>query len=207
MLTIRSPIAVFLCFILLGFTDHASAQATGTVGGRVLDQNGGALPGVVIDLVVNSREFTTATDETGAYRFEGVPAGSAELTFRLLNFSALRRTVSVAAGASTTLDAALTLALSADVIVTGSSTFRNVADVPDPAANLVGIASAASQGAITAAQLDARPLMRPGEVLETVPGLVVSQHSGEGKANQYYLCAASIWITAPTSRPWWQAFR
>jgi hypothetical protein len=29
--------------------------------------------------------------------------------------------------------------------------------------------------------------MRAGEVLETVPGLVVSQHSGEGKANQYYL--------------------
>ena len=29
--------------------------------------------------------------------------------------------------------------------------------------------------------------MRPGEVLETVPGLVISQHSGEGKAGQYYL--------------------
>src|SRR5207248_10547079 len=32
-----------------------------------------------------------------------------------------------------------------------------------------------------------RPIMRAGEVLETVPGLVISQHSGEGKANQYYL--------------------
>ena len=29
--------------------------------------------------------------------------------------------------------------------------------------------------------------MRTGEVLETVPGVVISQHSGEGKANQYYL--------------------
>jgi len=29
--------------------------------------------------------------------------------------------------------------------------------------------------------------MRSGEVLETVPGVIVSQHSGEGKANQYYL--------------------
>ena len=71
--------------------------------------------------------------------------------------------------------------------MTGTSTFRNVADVDDPAANLVGIAAAASQGAVTAAQLDARPVMRAGEVLETVPGLIVSQHSGEGKANQYYL--------------------
>ena len=57
----------------------------------------------------------------------------------------------------------------------------------NPAENLVGIAASASQGAITAAQLEARPIMRAGEVLETVPGMIVSQHSGEGKANQYYL--------------------
>ena len=62
-----------------------------------------------------------------------------------------------------------------------------MADVEHPGANLLGIAAAASQGAVTAAQLDARPVMRAGEVLETVPGLIVSQHSGEGKANQYYL--------------------
>jgi hypothetical protein len=93
----------------------------------------------------------------------------------------------VASGTPVNADVALTLSLSADVIVTGSSTFRNVADVENPAASLVGIASAASQGAVTAAQLASRPIMRAGEVLETIPGLIVSQHSGEGKANQYYL--------------------
>lgn len=51
----------------------------------------------------------------------------------------------------------------------------------------VGIADTASQGNIGQAQLKLRPVVRPGEVLETVPGLIVSQHSGEGKANQYYL--------------------
>jgi len=51
----------------------------------------------------------------------------------------------------------------------------------------VGIAQSSSQGTITARQLDARPIMRTGEVLETVPGMVISQNSGEGKANQYYL--------------------
>ncbi len=71
--------------------------------------------------------------------------------------------------------------------MTGKSTFTNLADVDDPAENLVGVAQSASQGAITARQLDARPIMRTGEVLETVPGVVISQHSGEGKANQYYL--------------------
>ena len=85
------------------------------------------------------------------------------------------------------LDAVLHLSLSADVTVTGKRTFANLADVENPAENLVGIAQSASQGAITARQLDARPIMRSGEVLETVPGVVISQHSGEGKANQYYL--------------------
>ena len=85
------------------------------------------------------------------------------------------------------MDPVLHLALSSDVIVTGKGTFTNLADAEDPAQNLVGIAQSASQGAITARQLDARPVMRSGEVLETVPGVVISQHSGEGKANQYYL--------------------
>lgn len=46
---------------------------------------------------------------------------------------------------------------------------------------------AASQHGITAAEIAQRPVSRPGEILEAVPGLVISQHSGEGKANQYYL--------------------
>ena len=73
------------------------------------------------------------------------------------------------------------------VVVTGSRTFRNIADLDQPAREPGGVASSASVGAVTAAQLEARPIMRPGEVLESVPGFIVSQHSGEGKANQYYL--------------------
>ena len=51
----------------------------------------------------------------------------------------------------------------------------------------VGIADSASQGNIGQAQLKYRPLSRPAEILETVPGLIATQHSGEGKANQYFL--------------------
>lgn len=178
---------ILLSIILCSVTLTANAHSTGQVTGRVVDQTGAALPGVAIELVANNRELTATTDDAGRYRFDDVPAGNAELTFRTLNFSVLRRTVIVPSGASVTADALLTLSLSADVIVTGTRTFRNVADVDDPAANLVGIAAAASQGAVTAAELDARPVMRAGEVLETVPGLIVSQHSGEGKANQYFL--------------------
>ena len=51
----------------------------------------------------------------------------------------------------------------------------------------LGIADAASTGLVTEKQLAARNVYRPGELLEAVPGLIVSQHSGEGKANQFYL--------------------
>jgi outer membrane receptor for ferrienterochelin and colicin len=45
----------------------------------------------------------------------------------------------------------------------------------------------ASQMTLTGDEVNARPVTRPGEILEAVPGLIVTQHSGEGKANQYFL--------------------
>ncbi|HEU4721124.1 MAG TPA: TonB-dependent receptor [Gemmatimonadaceae bacterium] len=53
--------------------------------------------------------------------------------------------------------------------------------------DLIGSAASASEGRIGAAELRRRPLAREGEVLETVPGVIVTQHSGEGKANQYFV--------------------
>ena len=61
------------------------------------------------------------------------------------------------------------------VIVTGRS------------ANLVGVADSATEGIVTGRELTAKPLLRSAEVLESVPGLTVTQHSGDGKANQYFL--------------------
>ena len=53
--------------------------------------------------------------------------------------------------------------------------------------NGVGTSDSASQGSVTAKLIENRPVLRPGEILEFVPDLIVSQHSGDGKANQYYL--------------------
>ncbi|GAB2844490.1 TonB-dependent receptor [Pseudoduganella ginsengisoli] len=53
--------------------------------------------------------------------------------------------------------------------------------------NAVGTSDAASHGAIYADLLAARPALRTGELLEFVPGMIVTQHSGDGKANQYFL--------------------
>ncbi|MYM22188.1 TonB-dependent receptor [Duganella sp. FT135W] len=51
----------------------------------------------------------------------------------------------------------------------------------------LGVTDSANQGRVTGRELELRTVYRPGEILEATPGLIVSQHSGEGKANQYYL--------------------
>ena len=62
-----------------------------------------------------------------------------------------------------------------EVVVTGSLN------------RLQGVPLSASQGIVGSDQLDMRPVLRTGELLEVVPGLIVTQHSGDGKANQYFL--------------------
>lgn len=53
--------------------------------------------------------------------------------------------------------------------------------------NAVGTSNAASEGLVRSDLIKNRPTLRTGEVLEFVPGMIVSQHSGDGKANQYYV--------------------
>jgi outer membrane cobalamin receptor len=53
--------------------------------------------------------------------------------------------------------------------------------------SLIGDSVAASEGTVGQEEIAIRPLLRAGEVLELVPGMVVTQHSGSGKANQYFL--------------------
>ena len=52
--------------------------------------------------------------------------------------------------------------------------------------SLIGIADSATQGTVGSDELSSRPLLRTGEILETVPGLMIAQHAGGGKADQYF---------------------
>jgi hypothetical protein len=53
--------------------------------------------------------------------------------------------------------------------------------------DLAGIAQSANQGTVGAQDIALRPILRPGEIVENVPGVIITQHSGSGKANQYFL--------------------
>lgn len=57
---------------------------------------------------------------------------------------------------------------------------------------LIGTARTASEGGVGDAELSLTPAYRPGQLLETVPGLVVTSHSGEGKANQYLMRGVNL---------------
>jgi hypothetical protein len=65
----------------------AYAQPGGTITGRVADETGGVLPRVTVDLHSDGMETFAVTNETGDYGIDNVPAGPAELTFKLINFS------------------------------------------------------------------------------------------------------------------------
>jgi outer membrane receptor protein involved in Fe transport len=77
--------------------------------------------------------------------------------------------------------------------VLGASSFADDVDVTDELVvrgrwdNPVGYSVTASQGVVGAEELDLRPRLRTGEILEVVPGLIVTQHSGSGKSNQMFL--------------------
>jgi outer membrane receptor protein involved in Fe transport len=62
-----------------------------------------------------------------------------------------------------------------EVVVTGRSD------------SLIGVAASSNEGVVGREQLARRPLLRAGEIVETVPGVIVTQHSGAGKANQFFL--------------------
>jgi outer membrane receptor protein involved in Fe transport len=80
----------------------------------------------------------------------------------------------------------LACALSGMAYAAGVPTLQEVT-VNAGSQGLIGLADSATEGTVNARQLANRPLLRPAEVMETIPGMVVTQHSGDGKANQYFL--------------------
>jgi len=65
-------------------------------------------------------------------------------------------------------------------------------EVTDSAENLTGVDDSANEGEAPRREVETRTVYRPGELLEVTPGLIVTQHSGEGKANQYFLRGVNL---------------
>ena len=169
---------------------EAFTHGSGVLRGVIRDDTGAVLAAAAVTVRESDGRIIAGTvaDDTGRYRLDNLTAGIYVVEIALPYFGTRRfAAVHIDDVQVRTLDATLSLTISAEVSVTAKRSFRNLAEIDTAAGGLIGIADAASEGLATGRQLEARPIARVGEVLESVPGLVISQHSGEGKANQYYL--------------------
>ena len=96
----------------------------------VTDQTGGRLPGASVEVQgpAGARVTAALTDAIGEYNVAALPPASYDLVVSFPNFGTVRRTdIQVETGTTRNVDVVLSLLLTADVAVTGSLTFRNLA--------------------------------------------------------------------------------
>src|SRR5215510_13252388 len=159
---------------------HPEAHPEATLTGRVSSQSGDPLAGVFVEISSPAlpKSRVIVTDASGTYAVRDLAAGTYQLTCHLPSYiSVAKGDIQVSEAGTSRVDFTMRTSLTEHVVVTSKNTCTHLADVANPEESLLGIAGAASQGAVTAAELEARPILRPAEVLETVPGLVISQHS------------------------------
>jgi len=93
--------------LLISVLVPALALAQGTLTGTVTDAaTGDALPGA--NVIIEGQPYGGATDLSGAYTIEGVPAGSYTVTASVIGYERISLTADVATGVTTTLNFELT---------------------------------------------------------------------------------------------------
>ncbi len=158
---------------------NAEAYPPRQLSGTIVDTSGAAIAGAALQVqsANGTVQRTTRSGTNGSFIFSGLAAGNYRLV--VMNPGFETKEISVTIG---TTEAPAPLRISLAV-----STVSTTIEVQDRADNLVGIASSAGQVTVGAEELKNRPLLRSGEILEALPGLIITQHAGGGKANQYFL--------------------
>ncbi len=169
--------------LLLGLLACCSAGAQSgnpaQLSGTVVDTSGAAITGATLEVRSENGALrgTARSERNGSFIISGLAAGDYRLVVFNPDFETKEMPVTIGiTGAPAPLRISLTVnPVSTTVTVQGRED------------DLIGIADSATQGTVGAKQLQDRPILRSGEILETVPGLIITQHAGGGKANQYFL--------------------
>jgi hypothetical protein len=149
------------------------------LSGTVVDTSGAVIAGATVQVLSadGSVQKTAQSETNGSFILSGLAPGNYRLVVSNPGFEAKEILVTIGtAGAPAQLRVSL--------VVGAVSTTINVRGRED---ELIGIAESSTQGTVGAMEIQDRPILRSGEVLETVPGLIITQHAGGGKANQYFL--------------------
>jgi hypothetical protein len=167
---------VILAVCALAWTAAADAQQ---LSGAVVDASGAVIAGATVQILGanGTLQGTVESGPNGAFEFSSLPPGEFRLVVSIAGFET--REIPVTIGTTEAL-APLRITL----VVASVITTVNVEGRED---DLMGIADSGSQGTVGAKELNDRPILRSGEVLEALPGLIITQHAGGGKANQYFL--------------------
>jgi len=157
-------------------SDHASAPK---LSGTVVDTSGAAIAGATVQVrsVDGTVQRTTLSDANGSFVLSEIPAGKFRIVVSKADFETREMPVAI-----DTTGALVPVRITLAVGVVNTTV-----DVQGRADDLIGIADSGSQGTVGATEIQNRPILRSGEVLEMVPGLIITQHAGGGKANQYFL--------------------
>lgn len=172
----RIKTLIFLGVFSLSISDMVYSQSVGSISGIVTSEVNGA-PLLGVNIIVEGTRFGATSSVDGTFTIANIPTGRFRLQLSFIGYQQKTTTVDVNPNSVTKLDVSL---------VSQSTELKEIT-VEGRAINLVGVSESASQGKVGRAELASRPLLRTGEVMETVPGLIATQHSGSGKANQFFL--------------------
>jgi hypothetical protein len=170
---------VFAILTLLLVPSFLFAQGITQLSGTVVDTSGAVIAGATVQVrsVNGAVLIKTRSDTNGSFIISGLAAGNYRLVVSNPDFETKEIPVNVG---TTETPAPLRISLAVGSV----STTINVQGRED---SLIRIAESATQGTVGAMEIQERPILRSGEVLETVPGVMITQHAGGGKANQYFL--------------------
>ena len=149
------------------------------LSGTVVDTSSAVIAGATVQVRSDNGtvQRTAQSDRSGAFLVSGLAAGNYRLVVSNPGFEPKEIHFTIGTSAA---PAPLRITLTVSAV----STTIKVQGRED---DLIGIAESATQGTVGAKEIQDRPILRSGEVLETVPGLIITQHAGGGKANQYFL--------------------
>src|SRR5688572_18366886 len=167
---VRRNIAAALGGLLIALPAHAAQpSASCTLQGQVIDQRDAAVAAAQVEVVGTPLKVTT--DDRGEFCVSGQLPATFQVLVTAETFNPqLSDPLTTGGQHAVRLKVRLFARLSEYVVVDGR------------ADRMVGVAQSASEGTINAAELAARPVLRSSDLLEAVPGVVMTQHSTGGHA-------------------------
>jgi outer membrane receptor protein involved in Fe transport len=164
--------------LLVGCAPAFAQQTTGSITGRILDQQGAAIPGATVTAKQTATGFsrTEASDAAGLYRLNALPVGIYEVTATLSGFTTItKRDVDVNVGQIQAIDFSLRVAAVAETInVTGASP-------------LISTTNSSVGGIVDPKRIESLPLngRQFANLAATVPGVGLGFHTDPTKSTQY----------------------